>query len=457
MELFGYQKEISLMSKEILNVSGGVALLMDMGTGKTVTAADISRIAKRVLIVCPTTVASVWANGDINKLIPDAVVTDMTLIQRSKRKGKGNYCIINYNSVWIKDGKKAVPDKWILDWQPDMIICDEAHALAEPTSAQSMCMHQLADITKYRLGLTGTPINNSPLDAWSIMRFIDKHVFDMPFIAFKNKYTIMTRLKKGSRTFGKVVGFKNLEELKSKLHSVSFRVTREEVFDLPKETETMVAVEMVKEDRAIYDDIVNSTRQLVDIGDRDNALTMLLRLRQFLGGFVPVIDKDGIEQIRYGNTAKIKTLLKLAKHLNAQGKPFIVFCQFTNEVEIMYQFLTESGIKAKLLYGRIKKNERELLISDFQSGVYDVLVCQTKIASSGLTLTRGVASVFYSFSFSIQEMLQAKARIYRKGQEKPVTHYYLVTRCSVEEYVMSRLRAKKSVSSKLTEIKGMLK
>jgi len=456
MELFSYQKKIEEQSVEILKKSGGVALLMDMGTGKTVTAAAISRIAKRILIVCPTTVASVWANGDINKLIPEAKVTDMTLIDRAKRKGVGDYCIINYNSVWIKQGRSVQPDTWILDWNPDMVICDEAHALADPLSAQSKCMHILSDLVTYRLALTGTPINNSPLDAWSIMRFVDKTVFNAPYIAFEKRYTVSKKLKANGRSFNKVIAFKNLEGLSDKLHSVSFRVTREEVFDLPEETHKFITFPLDASDKLIYDDIANNAKKLLNTGDRDNALVVMVRLRQFLGGFVPVIDKDGQEQLRFGNTEKIKLGIKLARGLYKQGKPFVMFCQFTAEVELLSQYLTEAGIKTELLYGKIKKSERESKVLKFQQGEIDALVCQTKVAGSGLTLTRGVASIFYSVSFSLQELLQAQARIYRKGQEKPVTHYYLVTSNTIEEYVMSKVQSKEKISQSITELRKML-
>ncbi len=95
--------------------------------------------------------------------------------------------VINYESAWRVNEDK--PGESIFDnllaWKPDMIICDESQKIKTNTTEQSKAMHKIGDIAKYKMILSGTPIQNSAMDVWSQYRFLDSTVFGDNFYKFR--------------------------------------------------------------------------------------------------------------------------------------------------------------------------------------------------------------------------------------------------------------------------------
>ena len=211
MNLFEHQRKardfaVSIFAKAIDKhdyegepLNCGAALLMEMGCGKTVTAIAISqwlyehRQVKRILIVAPLSILSVWEE-ELQRfaefpytvhLLKGTLPKKKQAIMEARFKSDLQIIIVNYESAWRLE-------KDIMAFNPNLIIADEGHKLKEGRTSQSKSMHRLGDKAKFKLLLTGTVITNKEIDVFSQYRFLDKRIFGTSFVIFRNRYFEMT-------------------------------------------------------------------------------------------------------------------------------------------------------------------------------------------------------------------------------------------------------------------------
>jgi len=233
----------------------GFGLLFEMGCGKTLTAIAImgalfeaGRI-ERVLIVAPTSVVSVWPRelqdyADYQFTVETLLQDKTKCIRYLNNLVKNPYpklkvAVTNYEKVWREGYKEA-----LIDYDADLIICDESQRIKGHDSKQSKAMHELGDLARYKMILSGTPVQNNVTDVWSQYRFLDKTVFGEYYYAFQNHYCVMHSVFKS-----KVMRIINEDELIAKEHSIAFRVTKEDALDLPEQTFETRHIEMPPKER----------------------------------------------------------------------------------------------------------------------------------------------------------------------------------------------------------------
>jgi SNF2 family DNA or RNA helicase len=164
-------------------ISPGVALLMEMGTGKTLTSVAIAGALdiNRALIVAPLSILGVWQE-EFAKFAAFGYTLQVLTGGSSKKAailrglaGPGlQIAVVNYESAWRLEQE-------IADWQPDMIICDEGHKIKSHSTNASKAMHRLGVKARYRLLLTGTPVTNKAVDIFSQYKFLHSGVFGTSF------------------------------------------------------------------------------------------------------------------------------------------------------------------------------------------------------------------------------------------------------------------------------------
>ena len=223
-------------------VNKGFGFLYEMGCGKTLTAIATMGAAyqmgaiKKVLIVAPTSVCSVWPK-EFDEYADFKYNVAVLLGEKQKRLATLRsldafpfkalrVAVINYESTWREGLYEALQE-----WAPDMVIADESQRIKEPSAKQSKALHRLGDLAKYKLILSGTPIQNNAIDLFSQYRFLDPTVFGTNFYAFRSRYAIM-----GGFDRRQIVGYKDLDKLIQKEHSIAYRVTKDEALDLPEQT-----------------------------------------------------------------------------------------------------------------------------------------------------------------------------------------------------------------------------
>ena len=139
--------------------------------------------------------------GTANKKIE--ILKRLQLSEQHMSKPMLYVAVINYESVW----REQIFDT-IKKWNPDMIICDESQRIKSNSAQQSKAMHALGDIARYKLILSGTPIQNSAMDVWSQYRFLDKTVFGDNFYSFRARYGVL-----GGFNGKQVVGVRDVDLL----------------------------------------------------------------------------------------------------------------------------------------------------------------------------------------------------------------------------------------------------
>lgn len=438
---------------------GGFGELFEMGCGKTLTtiavAGALYNLGKidRVLVVAPTSVCSVWPH-DLNQFATFPWEARVLLGDKKKRLKALNelenwpfkalrIAVINYESTH-RDGIFEA----LAAYKPELIVCDESQRIKNPSAAQSKALHKLGDAAPFRMILSGTPVQNNAVDLYSQYRFLDPSVYGANFYAFKNRYCIM-----GGYGQHQIVGYRNMDELVEKEHSVAYRVTKEECLDLPQQTFINRYVQFTDAEQAIYEQLRKSSFLELETGENVTAttiLTMYLRLMQLTGGFLTADESTRPKQV---NTAKLDALADIVDdYVVDAGKKLVIFARFRAEIAAIENLLRLRKIQYGSIYGDVPMEERGKIVDDFQTNPdTKVFVAQIQTAGLGITLHAASTAVFYSYDYNYANYAQALARIHRIGQRLPVTYIHLVVDGSIDEKILAALENKEDMAKTVVD------
>lgn len=438
---------------------GGFGELFEMGCGKTLTtiavAGALYNLGKidRVLVVAPTSVCSVWPH-DLNQFATFPWEARVLLGDKKKRLKALNelenwpfkalrIAVINYESTHREGIFEA-----LAAYKPDLIVCDESQRIKNPSAAQSKALHKLGDAAPFRMILSGTPVQNNAVDLYSQYRFLDPAVYGANFYAFKNRYCIM-----GGYGQHQIVGYRNMDELVEKEHSVAYRVTKEECLDLPQQTFINRYVQFTDAEQAIYEQLRKSSFLELETGENVTAttiLTMYLRLMQLTGGFLTADESTRPKQV---NTAKLDALADIIDdYVVDAGKKLVIFARFRAEIAAIENLLRLRKIQYGSIYGDVPMEERGKIVEDFQTNPdTKVFVAQIQTAGLGVTLHAASTAVFYSYDYNYANYAQALARIHRIGQRLPVTYIHLVVDGSIDEKILAALENKEDMAKTVVD------
>ena len=312
--------------------STGAALLMQMGTGKSFVSVAVAGWMflhgkiKRLLVVCPLSITGVWKD-EFSKYADfpfSLTVLSGTLPKKKKQLAELpedglQVVVVNYESAWRME-------KELLAYRADMIVCDEGHKLKEGRTAQSKGMHKLGDKAKYRMLLTGTVITNREIDVFSQYRFVAPQVFGSSFFAFRNRYFFMSGYGGHTPYFRKSM----TDEFLKRMHSIAFRVRKDECLDLPEITEEIRMVDLEPEAAKLYTQIEEES--YAEMQDSEvtaaNVLTRILRLSQITGGFLK--DDDG--NVNQVSTAKLEALSDIIDSAMEEDEKLVIMGRFVGMV-----------------------------------------------------------------------------------------------------------------------------
>lgn len=422
-----------------------------MGSGKTRTALEYLRrvAAARTLVCCPKAVIPAWvkqaglwfpelrvialekgSSADKDKAVAASLADTSPLL-----------VVVNYETVWrLRSVEKA---KW------DVFVWDEIHRLKSPTGVASRWAGKMVknNPQSRRLGLTGTLIPHSILDAWAIFRAVEgpeAKTFGTTYTMHKANFAILAN---GPQKF--VVGFKNLAKANKLIAETTHYVKTKDVIDLPPISFLDVPCELSAAEVRLYKEIENEFCGLCDSGSvtPKNALEQLLRLQQICGGYVRFDGEKTASRIDE-HPAKAKALGDMLEDLPA-SEPVVIFCRFRSDIEAAKQAATDGGRTVSELSGSVSE------LADWQQGKTSVLVAQIQSGGIGIDLTRAAYCWFYSLGYSLAEYEQAVARLHRPGQTAKTLIYHLVAtisgRSTVDGRVYAALRDRKEIVNELIE------
>ncbi len=445
-------KKLGLLPDSTYSSSGyGAALLMEMGTGKSLTALAVAGAlynagrTKRVLVVAPLSVVGVWdeefgkyAAYDYTLAVLNGGGEKKADTLRHLTGNSLHVAVINYESAWRLE-------KELTAWHPDLIIADEGHKIKSHNISASKAMHRLGAAAKYRLLLTGTPVTNKAIDVFSQYKFLDPRIFGQSFYSFRNTYFFMTGY--GNHT---PVLKKTMEpELARRMHSIAFRATKAECLDLPSTTDIVRKVALEPRAVKLYQSLVQESYAELSEGEVTitNVLTKLLRLSQLTGGFIGSDESSAAEQI---STAKLDVLEDIIDSAIEENRKLVVIARFVPELDAICAMLEKKRINYSLIKGGVK--DRDEQVARFQNDPdVPIFVGQIATAGLGLTLTAASTMVFYSLDYSMSNFEQCKARIHRAGQRMPCTYIYLTAQGTVDEKVLKALKNKANLAKTLVD------
>lgn len=436
----------------------GFGLLFEMGCGKTLTAIAIMGAAyqmgaiEKVLVVAPTSVCSVWPH-DISDFADFKTRVGVLLGTKEKRLRELDavknhplralkVCVINYESVWRDDIFQS-----IADYAPDMIIADESQRIKTHDAQQSKGMHKLGDLAKYKLILSGTPVQNNAIDIFSQYRFLDPTVFGINFYAFRNRYAIM-----GGFNQKQIIGYRDLDKLIKKEYSIAYRVTKAEALDLPEQTFITRHIPLEGKSKNLYDRIKKDSFAELENGGQISAptvLTKLLRLQQFTGGFIQP-DAGKPEFVFDGKLNALEDIID--DYVIGEDKKLVIFCRFRPEIDLITKLIQNKKLGFISIYGDVKLEERGALVEDFQKNKDTrIALLQIDTAGLGITLTAADTCVYYSVNFNYAAYSQSLARIHRIGQKNNCTYIHLVVEKTIDERVYKALAAKEDLATTVVD------
>lgn len=424
----------------------GALLDGGMGVGKTRCAFELRQRkgAMAMLVKAPKSVLPAWCT-QAEKYDPDLVVIAPrrgTVARRAEEAaaqlraaasmGRPACVLINYEaSIATAWSKFELACKW------DLVVLDEVHRIKKPTGVTTRQCSKLRKRSGCMLGMTGTLMPHSPLDCFAPTRAVSPETFGLSWVAFRSRYGIM-----GGFEGHEIIGYRNLDEMRARLATVTFQIPRS-ILGLAVPTDVDLPVEMSSRALRAYADLERDLVARIDSGEitASNALVKLLRLQQITGGCVPVDDGGHIEPLRIDDAKEIALREAVLDSLPAD-EPVVVFARFRSDLDAVHRAAAAcaGGPRASL---ELSGSRREL--ERWQAGEAPILAVQTQSGSVGIDLTRACIAVFYSTSWSLGEFDQARARIDRPPQARPVSFYHLIATDTVDVVVRKALDRRRDV------------
>lgn len=335
----------------------------------------------------------------------------------------------------------------IYAWDPDLVIADESQRIKTHNAQQSKAMHKLGDQARYKMILTGTPVQNNAMDIYSQFRFLDKTIFGDNFYAFRGRYAIM-----GGYNRKMVVAFRDIDDLVRRQLQCSTRVTKEDALDLPEQTFITRTIPLEGKAKQLYQQLKRDSYAEIESGEitAPTVLVKLLRLQQFTGGFLQADEADKPEWVFDGKLKALEDILD--DYVLGEGKKLVVFCRFRAEIGAIEKLFLKKKIEFRSVYGDVKTEDRGQFVEDFQTGPkVQVFLAQIDTAGLGLTLTAADTCVYYSKNFNYAAYSQSLARIHRIGQRNVCTYIDLCVEGTIDTQISKALAKKEDLAKTVVD------
>jgi SNF2 family DNA or RNA helicase len=449
---------------------GSCGLLLEPGLGKTKIILDYIFLMKfkKAVIVCPKPLLYVWVE-EIQKHRPELsfYVIQTTNWEDELEKIKLSQVIItNYN-------KAVTFEEHLLEMKPDFLGLDEG-LIKNYTTDRTKSLTRVGRRVPYKCVMSGTLINNSPLDSFSPLRFVEPALVGEGVTKFKDRYSIVARQNRNI-----VLGFRDMPEIQSILSSACIVMRKEEwLKDLPPKTFHIIKCAIEGEALQCYNDLISNWmfQYEGESFEFDNALPRLGKLLQIANGFTYVSDTDTLEELQerkpkkkkrrtlfFKEQPKIKAFHELLSDPSRLYKRrAIIWFNYQAELETLERYLLENNIS----YLVVKGGERGVggKINLFNTNPsYRFLLGQARTITYGATILGDNEDyevppefsptvsdqVFYSLNFSLEVFLQQQDRIHRIGQLLECHYWIILTNSCIEAKIYKAMGDKTFINKSL--------
>lgn len=301
----------------------------------------------------------------------------------------------------------------------NMCAVDEVHKCKNPQSQQTKGF--LKCLPKCRIAMTGTPLMNSPMDLYVILKWLGYESHS--FYSFKNHYCVM-----GGYGGYEIVGYKNIDQLTNQIGSIMLRRLKKDVLDLPEKTYVDEYVDMTPKQSDIYKEVQMDIKSHIDeIKFDNNPLSTLIRLRQATG-------YTGILSSSIKESAKLDRLEDLVEEIVANNNKCLVFSNWTQMTDVIKDKL--SRYNPAVITGDTKDNERNVQQDKFMhDDSCKVIIGTIGAMGTGLTLTAGSFVIFVDEPWNKALFEQAVDRAHRIGTKNNVTIYSILCKNTIDEKI----------------------
>ena len=319
-----------------------------------------------------------------------------------------------------------------------MCAADEMHKMKNPTAQQTKGF--LKCLPDCRIGMTGTPLMNSPMDLYVILKWLgyESHAF----YSFKQHYCVM-----GGYGGYEIVGYKNLDQLTAQVREIMLRRLKSEVLDLPEKIYVDDIVEMDGRQAVMYKEVEAGLKADYINGDIDltNPLSALIRLRQTTG--YPGILSETITE-----SAKLDRMEEIVENCISNDEKVIIFSNWTQMTDAICNKLKSVGYKVGVITGETPDISRQEIVDVFQnSSDLKVLVGTIGAMGTGLTLTEATTVIFLDEPWNKALFDQAVDRAHRIGQKNNITIYSIMCKDTIDERIHNLIYKKGAMSDAIID------
>ncbi len=323
----------------------------------------------------------------------------------------------------------------------ELIAIDEAQNIKNPNTGIAKAVKSLN--AKVKFALTGTPIENSLLELWSIFDFI------MPgYLANRDKFQTLYNVKELDKENS------NLNRLNTQIKYFILRRKKKDVVkDLPDKLENNIYIDLGKTQKKVYMAEVQKTKEELDeliklegwTKARFKILQLLTKLRQIC------IDPSIIFDNYKGESAKIEELLKIVEETKANGHKMLIFTTYKKALDLIIPKLNNIGISSYYIDGSVSSKKRMELVEKFNHDDTDVFIITLKAGGTGLNLTSATVVIHLDLWWNPQVENQATDRAHRIGQKNTVEVIRLITKGTIEERILELQNKKRKLAELLID------
>ena len=430
-----YQKTGFQWLKVLDNYKFGGILADDMGLGKTIQILSVlidylenvkKEEKKASIVISPSSLTLNWEN-EIKKFtnkVKTLVIRGNANERKTKIENIDNYDLIITSYDLLKRDVDLYKKK---NYEFRFSIADEAQYLKNSNTQNAKAIKEIKAETRY--ALTGTPIENSLSELWSIFDYIMpgylftyrkfRNLYEMPIVRENNQEAI--------------------QKLRMLIEPFILRRTKKEVLtELPEKTVTVLSNVMEEEQEKMYlsyladarEEVANELQISNDGQSRIKILALLTRLRQ-----ICCHPSLFVEDYK-GGSSKLEQCMEIVEDATSSGHKILLFSGYTSMLEILEKGLQGRNIKYFKLTGETKVDERIELVDEFNSNKdIQVFLISLKAGGTGLNLTGADMVIHYDPWWNASAENQATDRAYRIGQENNVQVYKLITKNTIEEKI----------------------
>lgn len=441
--LRSYQKTGFCWLKTLEKYSFGGILADDMGLGKTIQIIALLldeklKTQKTSIIVCPSSLYINWKK-EINKFAPQMKV--LVVSGNAEQRATLIKNINEYDAIITSYDLLKRDIEFYSKYTFKYIIADEAQYIKNNNTKNAKALKKLK--SEVRFALTGTPIENSLAELWSIFDFI------MPGYLFSYK-----RFKEEYESpIIKDNNIQAMEKLQKLVAPFILRRIKKEVLkELPDKTETIMYSEMDSMQEKLYKAYLATSKKEIDeeIAEfgfeksKFKILSIITRLRQICCH--PSLFVDDYD----GESAKLEQCLEIIEGAILAGHKILLFSGFTSMFDIITKRLEEVGIEYSILTGQTKVDSRIEMVDEFNKDKnIKVFLISLKAGGTGLNLTGADIVIHYDPWWNLSAQNQATDRAYRIGQKNNVQVFKLITNNSIEEKIQKLQDRKMDLSNQV--------